>query len=58
MLDLKKKRQQELSFLLRHDRIFPVGRIGQNASTLTGEADLQSSGAADRSRGSFEPATA
>jgi hypothetical protein len=26
MLDLKKKRQQELSFLLRHDRIFPGGK--------------------------------
>jgi transposase len=29
MIDLKKKRQQVLGFLLRHSRIYPVGRIGQ-----------------------------
>jgi transposase len=46
--DLRRKRQQVLSFLLRHSRIFTGGDHWTRASALAGQSELRASGAADR----------
>jgi transposase len=49
MIDLKKKRQQLLSFLLRHGRIFPGGmNWSKMHERWLAKTDLQLSSAADR----------
>ena len=53
MKDLRQKRQQLLSFLLRHGRVFTGHRHW--SQPLAGRADVRASGAADRLSGSPRP---
>jgi transposase len=50
MKDLRQKRQQLLSFLLRHGRVFTGHRHW--SQPLAGRADVRASGAANRLPGS------